>query len=235
MTEIDKIKRQIKAMLSLTVENGATEGEAIAAANKAAELMLKWDLALHDLDEQKKETFKTNETNIDLNMETALVRIGSAIAGLCQCRFVRNRSELRNAFFFGEEQDSDIALYLMQICTRAIRDESVKFDNNHILLRKNVRHRKRLGFLDGMSNRLAQRIIELKDNRFAATGTSIVVSKLGTVDENLNAQYEMGGKIKHRNTISDADAAKKGKDAANRVPLNPGVESSGNNSARINP
>jgi len=44
MTTKEKIKAKIEALLAKTVDNGATEAEAKAAAEKAAALMLQYEI-----------------------------------------------------------------------------------------------------------------------------------------------------------------------------------------------
>lgn len=233
-TKLEKIKRQIRAMLDKTTSNGATEGEAISAAEKAAELMLKWDVEIADLEEPRKDAFKESAIVIDLDMEAAFILVGIAIAKLCQCRFILEGHGNSHAFFFGEEQDSEIAQYLMTVCTRAIKDETKRSDRENSLFRKNVKHRKRLGFLLGISTRLAQRINTLEARRRSAPGNSLVVSKLQTVEDELNLRFDMGGKIYARKTISDQDAEQKGKEAAEKIPLNSGLASGQQDTKNLN-
>lgn len=45
----DSIKLKIKALLSKTTENGATEAEALSALKKAQSLMLEYFISEHDL------------------------------------------------------------------------------------------------------------------------------------------------------------------------------------------
>ena len=51
----EDIARKIEALLSKTVERGATEAEALGATRKAQELMAKYDIVLTDIEEEKDE------------------------------------------------------------------------------------------------------------------------------------------------------------------------------------
>ncbi|TAJ39849.1 MAG: DUF2786 domain-containing protein, partial [Reyranella sp.] len=50
MSDLDSLLKRLQALRAKTVENGCTEGEALAAAEKVAELLDRHDLSLSDLE-----------------------------------------------------------------------------------------------------------------------------------------------------------------------------------------
>ena len=222
---LEKARRIIRALLAKTVENGATEDEAIAAAEKAAELMTKWDLDPADVSDRHDDRPAFRKVRLDPAMEDAFWRVAHAIADLCQCRtWVQfNGSGVFN--FAGDEIDSQIAEYLMSICARSIVEQTARADRVYALYRANIRHRKRLGFIHGMSTRLAVRVSELAWQRRKAAGTGLVPAKLRRIDEFMagaGMEFRTGGV---HQTITDPEALKQGRDRADSVGLSRAVGS----------
>jgi len=69
MSEIDKIKKKVNALLAKTVNNGCTEKEALFAAEKAGELMDHYQLSMTDLEIKEQNCVK-------INVETGGVKRG---------------------------------------------------------------------------------------------------------------------------------------------------------------
>jgi len=221
---IERIRRSIRALLAKTTSNGATEGEALAASELAAKLMSEWDIEHDDLVERPKDDLKFRNVATDPVMSDALWQVGKAIADLCHCRVWMDARKTSVFLFYGEDLDCEIAQYLMSVCERAVRDETRKADASYALYRRNVRHRKRLGFIDGMSTRLAERVSQLAWERQRAAKGALVPSKLARIDEAFEAGGHTSRPFDLHQSISDAEAKKEGTDRANAVPLNRGLE-----------
>lgn len=222
LSKLDKIKKRIRALLMKTVENGATEGEAVAASEKAAELMTEWDLGVADLGDETKPEFRFGKVEIDPAMEDALWRVASAIGELCHCKaWIANHG--KSIRFFGDTLDCEIAEYLMTICERAVQTETRKAVAEYALFRENIRTRKRLGFIDGLSKRLASRVMELSWQRRRSTGSDIVPAKMARNEEELKARGETFTSSKVHQTIIDPEAWLEGAACAENVGLNRGV------------
>jgi hypothetical protein len=198
-TEITKIKRRIRGLLSKTVEAGVTEGEAMLAAAKAAELLEKYDVEMAEIEEPVDEV---GRVMLDIHPATsdALWRIGTAIANLCACRCVVYPTKREALSFVGYEADRDIAAYLMGICGRALKTEADAEDKRNALFRINIRKRRRLGFIEGMGDRLVERLNDLAwARRQKTSANALVPEKAAKIDEFI-------GDIpaaKSRRTISD--------------------------------
>lgn len=222
-SKLEKIKKRIRALLMKTVENGATEGEALSASEKAAQLMLEYDLEQADLADRAKDDLSFRTVEIDPALDDALWRVARAIAELCHCRVWGHAGRPGRLTFYGEEIDSSIAEYLMSVCDRAVRDETKKADRDFALYRANIRHRKHLGFIAGMSERLAARVRELAWDRKRAAGTGLVPAKMARINEDIksrNMEFNTSG---IHSSISDAEAEARGRASADEVSLNRGV------------
>ena len=219
----DRIKRRIRGLLSKTVDRGVTEAEAMLAAAKAAELMEKYDLDQADLEEAV-EGIGAAELHIDPALSDALWRIGNAIAELCTCRFLVYPRTRKKVEFVGYDTDREIAAYLMEICARALKDEADLEDRRNGLFRHNIRLRKRLGFIEGMTTRLAERIRKLAWARKAKqTANALVVTKMDKINEHV-------GDIpasQIRQSIMDDEAFEEGRRRADAVQLTQGVRDAG--------
>lgn len=201
-TELLKIKRRIRGLLSKTVDAGVTEGEAMLAAAKAAELLEKYDIELAELQEPVDEVGRVM-LHIDPATSDALWRIGSAIANLCDCRCIVYPVMRDKLSFVGYEGDRDIAAYLMGICARALKTEADAEDKRNALFRINIRKRRRLGLIEGMSDRLIERLDDLAWARRRKTvANALVPVKAKKIDE------EVGDipTARSRRTISDDDS-----------------------------
>lgn len=222
LSKIEKIKKRIRALLMKTVENGATEGEALAASEKASELMAEWELESADLDQPASSEYRFGKVDIDPAMEDAIWRVAHAVGELCHCKVWI--SDLgKSISVFGDELDCEVAEYLMTICDRAVRQETRRADREYALYRPNIRTRKRLGFIDGISKRLSTRVRELAWQRQRAAGTALVPAKMARIHEELKARGKefVSGKV--HQTIIDPEAWLEGAAKAEAVSLNRGV------------
>ncbi|MNU52828.1 hypothetical protein D3C71_418480 [compost metagenome] len=216
-TQNDSIKKKIRALLSKTVDNGVTEGEAMLAAAKAAELMEKYDIETADLEEPV-ESIGEATLDIDPAVSDALWRIGTAIGELCMCKFLVYQINRSKVVFVGYDSDREIAAYLMQVCARALKTETEAEDRRNNLYVHRVRFRKRLGFIEGMSTRLAERISRLAWKRKQG-GTGLVVVKMDKINEHVGDIDS----VTPRESIRDDVSWKNGRKKADSVHLSQAV------------
>lgn len=224
---IKKIKNRIRALLMKTVENGATEGEAVSAAEKAAELMAEYDIEFGDIKTAQTDAPTEKHASFDPELDDSLWKIASAISKLCHCKVWAHVGIPGKLTFLGDDIDSSIAAYLMTVCERAVRTETKKATLGFALYRRNIRHRKRLGFIAGMTERLAVRIRELAWQRERAAKTGLVPSKMAKIDDWIKAKDIQFSHSGVHGTITDPVAEAMGKARANEVPLNRGLGENG--------
>jgi len=228
-TKREAIIAKVRALLAKTIENGATESEALFAAAKAAELMAKYDLEMDEV-EAREAGVKQSQRMMDPVFAKHLARVCGAIAELCGVKTWGDGSGalLRNQTFFGLPHDVEVADYLAEICERAMKNDLARASSQGgWALRP-----RRIGmlsdsFLEGMSRRLAERISELAWTRKKATGSALVPVKDALIEQ---AMADKGIELEDsRLGLRDIDPAtfRQGRAAGDKVGLNAAVTGSG--------
>jgi len=125
---LERVVQRIQGLRAKTVAQGCTEEEALAAAEKAAELLDRYGLSLGELE------FRAQPCN-GAGIETTRHRFAPidgcvpAIAGFFDCRVWAERSEGRalRYVFFGQRGDVAAAQYLYDMVERAFDTETAAF------------------------------------------------------------------------------------------------------------
>lgn len=120
---LDKIKATLKALRAKTTANGCTEAEAIAAAEKAAEL-----LATHNLTEADLESPEFGEASgATAARRSPLDVLWPNVAQFCTCRcWVSNRPK-RHVTYFGRAGDVLVAEYIHEVILGASKRAEKEF------------------------------------------------------------------------------------------------------------
>lgn len=232
-----KISAKIRALLSKTMENGATEAEAMSAAEKASELMTEYDLTMHDVQAVKDDTWGKRtrpfgEGSSRRRHYHEVSNVMSSIARFCDCKVWLQGAE---ATFFGTKDDTDIAWFMTDMI-RAVSEQVYREYTNSVqcaLDKLDGAHGKslRANFMIGFMSRVGARLSKMKqerDTKVATTGTELVVVKA----QELARRYAelglrtgtRGGTAGSRNTSAGFSA---GASAGDRVNLGArGVEGS---------
>lgn len=218
----DKLIKRIRALMEKTVENGCTEGEALAAAEKAASMLQEHNLTLSDLEVREQPFARAKSVHDDLVGER-LWKVADAVAYMVGVRYWTSRAGVVpiQITFFGFKHEVEIADYLLAICKRAMQQEHDRASAANALLSLPRRRRKIIPFLDGMADRLRDRIRDMKPK--GTTGTAIVplhdsliiaeLDRLGIKTD----QRKMAGSRDFEGTYFD------GMRAGDKVSLNRGV------------
>jgi hypothetical protein len=209
----EKLIAKIRALRAKTVANGATEQEAVSAAEKAAALMREAGLGAADLD------YSEARATARERRHTWRTIINSAAAWATNTVGVRDVAH-DQIIFVGVSPGPDIAAYLREVCIRAVETALNEFKASTAYLRRRslaTRRAAAADFAAAMAMRLAHRIQMLfaptrrADHQGAAH--SMVAARFGALETR---------KIKPRNgRFGDASAA--GWSAGERVALNHGV------------
>lgn len=219
----DKIAAKIRALLSKTVENGCTEDEAIAAAAMAAKLLAKYNMTV-DETEMRANPFKRDSFQREDEIGDRLWKVADAIARLTGSRYWRSRRGVVpvEITFFGFSHEVDISKYLLAICVRALSDGKKSVIRQYALLVASRRRQHLIAFLDGMVDRLAQRILELREPE--QTGTGLVVLRDALIEAAMAVEKIKTEKAARGRKSRDFDDAYiDGLLAADRVSLHRGV------------
>jgi len=226
-----KIAERIRALRAKTQQNGCTEEEAAAAAAMVAKLLERYGMTL-DETEMRETGFSRERHPQDDLVGRCIHRVASAIAYMIDIRYWASRPGEDPAItFFGFEHEVEIASYLLDICRNAMTSQSERMDKELALLRESVRRRRKIAFLDGMADRLAQRIRALKPA--APTGTGLVVLRTELIDaelDRLDLRLKKGRGRPSRRLEEEYD---KGRTAGDRVALDRGIGHQGGTRTRL--
>lgn len=237
MATKDRIKAKIEALLSKTVDNGCTEDEALAAAEKAAQLMLQYEIEVGEIG-LRRDAATCKAIWVPYAFYGRKPIGGGVAVGAAQLFGCRAWQDGKRVCFFGLAQDAECAARTFQTITAAMLAEMARFkrsDTYHTLACHGT-HGKSLmtSFLAGMGRRLYARLVELKNagdharNAAAAAGggTSLVVVKEAIVsDELAKLGWQIHAPRKSRTTLRSHSAFNAGIDAGDRVALNKSVAS----------
>lgn len=160
------LKAKIAALRAKTQSAGCTEAEAIAAAEMAAKLMREHGIADADLAMSEAEvTEKTTRV-------TWRTKVAATVAHLTNTAVMMTVTSAGPTItFIGREPGPEIALYLRDICFRAVETEVKGFKAGTFYKRRRTVSTRRQAVADftaGLIQRISWRLLELfKDQRRA--------------------------------------------------------------------
>lgn len=216
----EAISRRIRALRAKTVENGCTEAEAIAAAEMLAALLRKYNMTVDEAELRASPFTRHTEAHDDWVGER-LWKIAAAVAHLIDCRYWISPPGVYpiEINFFGFDHEVEVARYMLEIGAGAMRREQTRITAARYP--RSVRRSHVTPFLDGMADRLHQRIRDLKLPQ--PPGTGLVVLHNSLVEQ---AMEDAGHKLKDRSArVSRAleSGYLNGLIAGDRVALNRGL------------
>lgn len=227
--QIDQILQKIRALAAKTVENGASEAEALAAANKVNALLEQYNLTLTEalLGRQACETKTINAGRSNFHaVEYTLI----AIAEFCDCRTWFSKGSARCYNFFGLPSDVMMAEYLYDHIRRAIDFETEEYKQS-LLYQIDYpgapsRRTRTTTFQKAMATRIAKRLKEMKEARANPTvaGRSIVAAKALKLHKEFE---ELGLEFRKKSSPSssiDQFSYMAGQQAGNELNLNRPIE-----------
>jgi len=191
--DLDKLVARIQALRAKTVEQGCTEQEAMAAAEKVAELLDRYGLSLSELDLRKQacegigvETGRKRRGPIDDCMGT--------IALFFDCRVwsETDTDGMLRYVFFGMPADVQAAVYLHDLVGVAFATETATFQAGPLYARtpSGDRRNATTSFQAGLARGINQKLRTLREERDRAvtpngTGRALVPVKESIIDQEL--------------------------------------------------
>lgn len=228
MKDRDKIKDKIKALLSKTIDNGATKEEMESALKKANELMLQFFISEHEITDDEiiekcilKEVLLTKSA-YDLSLFYADLSV------LFDCEYFYNS---RRIAFFGHEQDVELCGYFYNVISKTClkeKDKYIKTENYKYL--KRYHHGRTLassfikGFLVEVILKMKAMYDERKSNIPEQYGLMViekdkkVKKEFAKLDLNLNI-------LKHKGINAQTEAFNNGLEAGKQLDLIQGINS----------
>lgn len=220
---------RVQGLRAKTVANGCTEGEALAAAAKVAELLDRYDLSLSDVEIRaavcERRVYETrNRKRIPID-----ACIG-AIADFCGCRVWREKDtagEVRYVFF-GLSADIEAALTLTELIDTAVRTElgRYKISAEYRQFRHQERHLANASFALGMVGSIADKLAAMKAKRDEvknSTGHGIVVLKTAIVDTELEKLDFAFRTVERPRRVIAAEAYDAGDSAGTSFTITPAI------------
>lgn len=226
----DRLRTRIQALRAKTIDNGCTEGEALAAAAKVAELLDRYELSLTDIEIRETQCEeRVYETH--LKKRIPIDECIGAIAAFCDCRVWRQKNAAGEAryVFFGLPADVEVAHYVTELIDGAVRIElgRYKVSAEYKRFRHQERHLANASFALGMCASIADRLVAMKAERdgvVRSTGRGLVVLKAAVVDTELE---RLGVKLRTVEAgpgrFISPDAYDAGGVAGEAVSLNPAI------------
>lgn len=220
MTEREKIAARARHLAAMTVENGCSEAEALTAARKLADLLDRYNMTLDEAT-LREAGFKRQDRVIDDDVGARLWKPASAIAKLTNTTYWTAQVGMpHQVTFFGFEHEVEIAGYLLSICETAMRGGQRRMMRDAMLLVPAKRRARVIPFLDGMADRLHERILEMVPP--PQTGTGLVVVRDALIKAEMQRQNIDLTDKRQRSSMNWGTYAD-GRAAADAVALNQGV------------
>lgn len=181
-----KIAKQVAALLAKNLENGATEHEAFAAAQKARELIDKYGLSKEAI-EHDVETIGIHAVKRD-NYKTFVIKdqLADYVARYCDSKVWIDR-KAGTTTFFGMGQDRAFAGWLLESLDLFVRNQTVTFMEAKGFKAGAGPWDMQKGFMTGCIARIQQRLHMLAEERIRTSkpggrGKSLVHVKMGLVE-----------------------------------------------------
>lgn len=220
MSDRATLAARIRALKAKTVENGCTEAEALAAAEMLASLLEKYNMTLDEAEMRASPFAHHNERHEDAAGER-LWKVAAAITDLVGSRYWQSNVGVFpiEINFFGFAHEVEVSAYMLEICARAMRGEQERL--KRLAWPRALRRRQLIPVMDGMADRLAERIREMKPPK--PTGTGLVVLHGALIDKEMQDRRLRTKKTKARSGRDWDPNYDAGRAAADQVALNPGV------------
>jgi hypothetical protein len=226
---LDKLKTRIQGLRAKTIDAGCTEGEALAAAAKVAELLDRYDVSLTDV-EIREAPCERRAYETHRKKRIPLDDCIGAIADFCDCRVWREKNPAGEAryVFFGLRSDIEVAHYLTELVDTAVRSELGRYKTTpgYRQFRHQERHMANASFTLGMVASIADKLTAMKAGRDKVnsdSGRNLVVLKAAVVDAELD---KLGLKLRtvpRASRMVSPMAYEAGEAAGASLAINPGI------------
>lgn len=228
MNDIDKIKGRIKALLSRTVDRGASENEAKIALEKATKLMTEYQITQHDLKTYSDD--KIEEKTIEISRQSVYMR--GLLASICACFDCESyyTSGTKKVTIFGYKTDIDMTEYISSVAFTALENEINKYKRSEDFECLIMYHAPRTvinGFINGFCYRISQKIKELVAKKTqeieTTTGTSLICLKNQMIKKSFEARHPNLGHSNYTPAPSLKSAFEAGVESARNTSINRGI------------
>jgi hypothetical protein len=188
MTERQKKIAKIKALLSKTIENGCTEGEAMAALAKARQMMDESDIDDTDLNFGGESV--SEKVKVKTDYDKIRDHLATPVGFFCGCQtWKRGMSD--TIVFCGLESEALFAHWLLDMLDDFVLRELESYSYSQLSGR--IARLARSSFILGCTARIAERLRELTPKPKPGNGRDLVVAKNALI---VNYMRERGIKLR---------------------------------------
>jgi len=234
----EKVASRISALLQKTVAQGATEAEAIAAAELAVKLRIQYGMTLSDIeimaDPVSEYSFDRND-ELNFMPEDYCVEGIEALCGIKvwytkrdeKALFTNDIHKVRLLSVLGVESDVKFAHWLYTMIGNSIDTAFTVFSNTVIYKRNPNQLDAATSFKLGMATRINLRLKELAgtaETGQTTTGTDLVVIKAQKLQAALEKRNYTFNAVEAKDKLSDANARQQGRTAGDAVNLSRPIE-----------
>jgi hypothetical protein len=183
-TERESLLKKVRALLAKTIESGCTEGEALAALDRAQAMMAAYTITEDELNLAKEEkAILRREPPGAEDPHRIKWHLLSAVAKFCNCEAWRMGRRGGHALVFcGLPSDADFATWLLDTLTRFVQSELVEHLCD-IVPSKGERREVIRSFVIGCTDRISERLDELCEQRKAAAASNTNAKALVVVKD----------------------------------------------------
>lgn len=217
MSNLSKLRKRLKALRDKTTVNGCTEAEALAAAEKYAEILRDHGLSDSDV------VFDEQARSARHSARGQKAALWPTIATCTNTAFiVLQYLDGNRVSFVGREPGPEIACYLREVCERAVDHELARFKATPLYRRKRslkVKRQLSAAFVGVMVRVLNRRLLEIFGPTISAEARK--AAQLACRERYSGGALQPLPKLALRSR--DAQAAMAGMQAAQRTTLAHGV------------
>ncbi|MGH6794130.1 MAG: DUF7168 domain-containing protein [Methylocella sp.] len=212
-----RVVQRIRALRAKTVEQGCTEQEALASANKVAELLDRHGLSLSEIELRRQacEGFGIDTGRRRRGVFDACV---PSIANFCDCKVwgETTHAGLLRHVFFGLPADVEAARFLYDLIDVAFDTETARFKTGAIYAGSETGERRNAvnSFQTGLSQGIAGKLKAMKTERDAlnrtSSGRDLVPLKTSVIDDELaklGLSFHVKSQGRRKRVLADAYAA----------------------------
>jgi Protein of unknown function (DUF2786) len=221
----DELLAKIKALLSKTIDAGCTEGEAMAALQKAQAMIDIHDVTDEELALTKEEKARAQYFE-DRDPNGVKRGLAYAVHKFTGTRGWTSRKDGKRAMC-GLPADVEFAEWLLDALDGFVKREYVRYAITNATGDGNERRTAMHNFVVGCTQRISERLLELAEppKQQTANARALVVTKQAAIDEYMkSAGIELGRSRARYFNVRDSAAYNAGSSAGNRASFGRPVE-----------
>lgn len=190
--DLARVIQRIQALRAKTVDQGCTEQEAMASANKVAELLDRYGLSLNEI-ELRNQACEGFGVDTERRRRSAFDECIPSLAAFCDCKVwsEKARTGTLRYVFFGLPADVEAAHFLYDLIGVTFDTESTLFKTSAIYTelasgeRRNAVNSFQIGLAHGISGKLKSMKAERDASNRTSSGRDLAPLKTSVIDEEL--------------------------------------------------